>query len=242
MLLLRYVNEEGGNVDRERNILVAEDDDDINRLLCDIIRKNGWGAQPAYSGTEAMLYIDRGGWNLILLDLMMPGMPGEEILDRVAGSSGTPVIVISAKGARETRISALHDGADDFIDKPFDVDEVEARIESVLRRYERSGERVPKMLTHKDIVLNPDTKAVEVAGRPITLTAREYMILVTLMSRPDKVFSKENIFESVWGEPFHGDENTVNVHMSNLRSKLAEANPDGAYIDTVWGMGYRMKS
>jgi len=160
----------------------------------------------------------------------------------VAGSSGTPVIVISAKGARETRISALHDGADDFIDKPFDVDEVEARIESVLRRYERSGERVPKMLTHKDIVLNPDTKAVEVAGRPITLTAREYMILVTLMSRPDKVFSKENIFESVWGEPFHGDENTVNVHMSNLRSKLAEANPDGAYIDTVWGMGYRMKS
>src|SRR5699024_12778995 len=108
MLLLRYVNEEGGNVDRERNILVAEDDDDINRLLCDIIRKNGWGAQPAYSGTEALLYVDRGGWNLILLDRMMPGMPGEELLDRVAGSTGTTVISTSAHGARATRISALY--------------------------------------------------------------------------------------------------------------------------------------
>ena len=229
-------------MNRKRNILVVEDDDDINRLLCDIIHKNGWGAKPAYSGTEAALYIDRGEWDLILLDLMLPGMAGEEILDRVAGSSGTPVIVISAKGARETRISALRSGADDFIDKPFDVDEVAARIESVLRRYESTGERGPKVLAHKDIVLDPDSKTVEVAGRPLALTAREYTILVTLMTRPDKVFSKANIFESVWGEPFHGDENTVNVHMSNLRSKLAKANPDGAYIDTVWGMGYRMKS
>ena len=229
-------------MNRKRNILVVEDDDDINRLLCDIIHKNGWGAQPAVSGTEAALYIDRGEWDLILLDLMLPGMAGEEILDRVAGSSVTPIIVISAKGARETRISALLGGADDFIDKPFDVDEVAARIQSVLRRYEKAGEHGDKVLAHKDIVIETDSKAVEVAGRPLALTAREYTILVTLMSRPDKVFSKANIFESVWGEPFHGDENTVNVHMSNLRSKLAKANPDGAYIDTVWGMGYRMKS
>lgn len=225
-----------------KNILVVEDDDDINRLICDIISKNGWMAQPAYSGTEAMLHVGRRDWDLILLDLMLPGMSGEEILNEVSATGNTPVIVISAKGGQDSKISVLRSGADDFITKPFDVEEVAARIESVLRRYRRIEARGPQMLEHKDITIDLDSKTVKVAGAPLTLTMREYTILVTLMTTPDKVFSKANIFESVWGEPFHGDENTVNVHMSNLRTKLSKANPEASYIDTVWGMGYRMKS
>lgn len=225
-----------------KNILVVEDDDDINRLICDIISKNGWMAQPAYSGTEAMLHVGRRDWDLILLDLMLPGMSGEEILNEVSATGNTPVIVISAKGGQEDKVSVLRSGADDFITKPFDVEEVAARIESVLRRYQRTEARGPQMLEHKDITIDLEAKTVKVAGTPLTLTMREYTILVTLMTTPDKVFSKANIFESVWGEPFHGDENTVNVHMSNLRTKLSKANPEASYIDTVWGMGYRMKS
>lgn len=227
---------------QEKNILVVEDDDDINRLLTDIIRKNGWRAQSAYSGTEAVLYLENNEWDLVLLDLMLPGMPGEEILDKLSAEAGTPVIVISAKDERETKIASLRGGADDFITKPFDVEEVAARIESVLRRYRRTGEKEPGILTHKDIVIDTDSRRVTAAGNTLPLTTREYTILVTLMTSPGKVFSKANIFESVWDEPFHGDENTVNVHMSNLRSKLTKANPAEVYIDTVWGMGYRMKS
>ncbi|WP_411843866.1 response regulator transcription factor [Salinicoccus sp. HZC-1] len=225
-----------------KNILIVEDDNDINRLLCDIIRQSNHAPQSAYSGTEAVLYIEQRDWDLILLDLMLPGLTGEEILEKVAESSATPVIIISAKDGRQTKIDSLRSGADDFITKPFDVEEVAARIESVLRRYQRITARDSKVITHKDITVNTDFRTVEVRGRKLTLTAREYTILVLLMSQPGKVFSKANIFESVWNEPFHGDDNTVNVHMSNLRTKLSEADPDETYIDTVWGMGYRMKS
>lgn len=223
------------------NILVVEDDDDINQLLTRIIRNDGYSVQPAYSGTEAILYTEQQSWDLILLDLMLPGMSGEEVLKKVSENTGTPVIIISAKGETQTKIESLKSGADDFITKPFDIEEVSARIESVLRRYRRSDSKI-KQLAHKDITVDLNSKSVEVTGELLMLTAREYKILVTLMSEPKKVFSKANIFESVWDEAFHDDDNTVNVHMSNLRAKLGEANPDETYIETVWGLGYKMKS
>ena len=117
-----------------------------------------------------------------------------------------------------------------------------ARIDSLLRRYKHTNETPKQLLTHKDIHLDLDTKTVYVEGAEITLTVREYKILKLLMTSPKKVFSKSNVFESVWNEPFHGDDNTVNVHMSNLRNKLSKANPSEEYIETIWGMGYRLKS
>lgn len=224
------------------NILVVEDDNDINRLLCQIVRKSEYHAQPAYSGTEAMLYLEQQHWDLVLLDLMLPGMTGEEILEKIVEKSSIPVIIISAKNEQHTKISSLRIGADDFISKPFDVEEVSARIESVLRRYKRSNEMPKQVLTYKDIEIDLDAKTVFVNNKHISLTVREYAILELLMSSPKKIFSKSNVFESVWKEPFYGDENTINVHMSNLRSKLANANRGEEYIETIWGMGYRMKS
>lgn len=226
----------------QTQILVVEDDNDINTLLCRIIQKSGYYAQPAYSGTEALLYLEHDSWDLVLLDLMLPGMAGEEVLQKIREKGTLPVIIISAKNEKETRISTLKEGADDFISKPFDVDEVAARIDSLLRRSRYANERPAEKLHFKDIEVDLETKTVLVNGTEITLTAREYDILTLLMRSPKKVHSKANVFESVWKEAFYGDDNTVNVHMSNLRNKLASANQHEEYIETIWGMGYRMKS
>jgi len=228
---------------QQTNILVVEDDNDINQLLCKIIKKSNYFPQPAYSGTEALLYLEKQEWDVILLDLMLPGMSGEDLLAKITAHSPVPVIIISAKETQETKINSLRAGADDYITKPFDIEEVSARIDSHLRRYQRTSEsQKRKALTHKDMQIDLEAKAVYVNGTKLSLTVREYAILVLLMTSPKKVFSKSNLFESVWNEPFHGDDNTVNVHMSNLRNKLAGANPAVEYIETIWGMGYRIKS
>lgn len=238
---LKYKGKKGGVIKVSR-ILVVEDDNDINQLLCRIIKKSGYHPQPAYAGTEALIYLKQESWDLILLDLMLPGMAGETVLEKVREKASTPVIIISAKNEKETKVNTLRTGADDYITKPFDVDEVAARIDSVLRRSQQSTEQMKRVLTHKDISLDIDEKTVSVNGEEVTLTVREYEILKLLMTSPKKVFSKANVFESVWEAPFHGDDNTVNVHMSNLRNKLIKANPNEEYIETIWGMGYRMKT
>ncbi|MDF2723827.1 MAG: family transcriptional regulator [Paenibacillus sp.] len=224
-------------------ILIVEDDNDISQLLCSIVRKSGYSPQPAFSGTEALLYLERRRWSMVLLDLMLPGKTGEELLG-IIRESGVPVLVISAKSELETKVSALRGGADDFITKPFDIEEVSARIDSHLRRYARMAQNsqpVPEVLRHKGLLLDTGTKQVTAEGTEIVLTAREYDILALLLSSPKKVFTKANVYESVWGDKFYGEDNTINVHMSNLRGKLAKAAPDRDYIETVWGMGYRLK-
>ncbi len=225
-------------------ILVVEDDNEINALLGGLLHRSGYEVQSAYSGTEAKLYLEMKEWDLVLLDLMLPGMRGEELLALISARGRSPVIVISAEGERESKISALRTGADDYITKPFDLEEVAARVESLLRRYRRlPASAASKLLRHKDLTLDPELKLVKVRETELTLTAREYDILALLMSSPKKLFSKANLFESVWGEDFiGGEENAINVHMSNLRSKLARANPGEEYIETIWGMGYRLKT
>ncbi len=230
-------------MEQKIKILIVEDDDDINQLLCKIVKKSNYFPQPAYSGTEAMIYLEKQEWDLVLLDLMLPGMAGEEILEAIRSKGSIPVIIISAKSEQQTKVKGLRSGADDFIAKPFDVEEVSARIDSLLRRYKQPYETLKiNQLVHKDIQLDLEAKVVTVNGKSLTLTALEYAILVLLMTSPNKVFSKSNLFESVWHEPFYGDDNTINVHMSNLRNKLSRANPNEEYIETIWGMGYRLKS
>lgn len=228
------------------HILVAEDDDDINRLLCSVLRSSGHEPQPAYSGTEAELYLGQREWAMVLLDLMLPGKRGEALLEEIGERYGYPVIVISAKNERQSKIAALKTGADDYITKPFDLEEVAARIDSVLRRHRRLPQtqaHEPRLLVHKDLTVDPEAKTAVAGGVQLSLTAREYDILALLLSSPKKLFAKANLFESVWGEDYlGGGENVVNVHMSNLRNKLARANPDEEYIETIWGMGYRLKS
>jgi len=152
-------------------------------------------------------------------------------------------MIISAKSEKQTKIDALRTGADDYITKPFDIEEVSARIDSHLRRYRRLNQASHKKeLSYKDIRINTDSQTVIVNEKEILFTAREYAILTLLMSSPKKVFTKANLFESVWNEKYYGDDNTISVHMSNLRSKLSKANPNEDYIETVWGVGYKLQT
>lgn len=231
------------NMDKVR-VLIVEDDNDINNMLANLAGKNGYEAVQAYSGTEAALHLKSTEFHLVLLDIMIPGMDGKELLHMIRKTMDMPVIVISARIGKDDKIEMLNLGADDYITKPFDIDELSARINSNLRRYSKGYKRENESkntLSFKDITLNRETKEVLVNRKEIILTAREFTILELLLCNPRKVFSKANLFESVWGDEYMGDDNTVNVHMSNLRSKLQKANKDEEYIETIWGMGYKLK-
>lgn len=225
-------------------ILIAEDDNDINHMLSDLLGSQGYRTQSAFSGTEALLYIEREAPAAVVLDLMLPGMTGEELLARIKeADGGTAVIVASAKDDVYTRVALLRAGADDYVVKPFDTEELLARLEAVLRRNGQGKQHgsAENKLVYKDIVMEPDDFSVTVSGREIALTRREYLILELLIRNPGKVFTRNNIYESVWNEEYLGEDNAVNVHISNIRQKLAKANREETYIQTVWGIGFKMK-
>lgn len=224
-------------------ILIVEDDNSINNLVAALMKKSGYEVVQAFSGTEAMIYIQSSNFHLVLMDLMLPGMAGEELIKNIRKTKTMPVMVVSAKLDKEVKLQLFKLGADDYITKPFDIEELSARIEANIRRYIEfsNNNSVEQILTYKDITLNKETKEVKINDINLNLTAREYNILELLLTHPKKVFSKSNIFESVWEEEYLCDENTVNVHMSNLRNKLQKANPKEEYIETIWGMGYKLK-
>ena len=216
-------------------ILVIEDDENINGLLCNILKQSGYEVQSSLNGWEGYELAMKNEYRLILMDLMLPFKSGEEILRELRTKKSTPVIILSAKNAVHNRIELLRLGADDFICKPFDIDEVILRVEAVLRR----TEGVQTVLLFKDMKLDKDSKRVFVCDAELCCTAMEYAILETMLSNPNKIFSKRNLFESVTGDEYLSDENTMNVHMSNLRKKIAKMTEE-SYIETVYGMGYRL--
>lgn len=221
----------------EQEILIVEDDNDINNLLAEILTRAGYMVRQAFSGTEGRMLFDQKPPGLALLDLMLPGIMGEELIVHIRQSSRIPVIVLSAKEAGADKVNALRSGADDYVTKPFDEEELLARIEANLRRAGASADAAGAApLTYRDIALDRETREVTAAGDSITLTAREFAILELFLQSPKKVFTKANIYQSVWNDEFFGDDNTVNVHISNLRAKLP-----GDYIETVWGIGFRLR-
>ena len=223
------------------NILIVEDDPDINKLLCRILEGAGYCCRPAFSGSEAMLLAEQYEYDLVLLDLMLPGVSGEECITRLRQKKTMPILVLSAKVALEDRVNVLKLGADDFVPKPFDNAEVLARVEAQLRRYKTFSAPAAqaRVLTCGDLRLDREAVSVTAAGQPVSLTAREFEILSLLMSSPKKVFTRAQLYETVWGGEYFGDDNTVNVHISNLRAKLAKASAR-EYIKTVWGIGFKM--
>ena len=221
-------------------ILIVEDDIHINNMLSELLRQYSYSTVSAYSGTEALLLLARDSFSLVLLDLMLPGKTGEEVLAKLREVSGVPVIVLTARSDKKTTVELLRSGADDYITKPFDNNELLARIESTLRRATAHGTD-GGLLRHKDIMLDPDGYDASVDGQKAGLSKREFEILRLMMSYPNKVFTKNNLYESVWGGEFLGDDNTINVHISKLRAKLGALAPDEEYIQTVWGIGFKMK-
>ena len=222
------------------NLLIIEDDPDINRLLCTILEGAGHTCRAAFSGSEGLLWAEKYDYDLVLLDLMLPGLTGEDFIAHIRRGKTMPIIVVSAKLGVPDRVNVLKLGADDFIPKPFDNTEVLARVEAQLRRSRRFSAPAPSALTYGGLTLDPDGRAASLNGQEVSLTHREFDILALLMKNPRRAFSRAQIYESVWGEDFLGDDNTVNVHVSNLRAKLAKAGPDREYIKTVWGIGFKL--
>lgn len=223
------------------NILVVEDDPDINKLLCRILEGAGYACRPAFSGSEAALWAGQYEYDLVLLDLMLPGLTGEEFIAQMRQKKTMPIIVLSAKAGLEDRVNVLKLGADDFIPKPFDNAEVLARVEAQLRRVKKFSAPPEKKqrFVCGDLCLDREEFTVTAEGNPVTLTAREFEILALLMEYPKRVFTREQIYQHVWGEDYFGDDNTVNVHISNLRSKLGKVSKQ-EFIKTVWGIGFKM--
>ncbi len=218
-------------------ILVIEDDKTINNLLCKVLSDSGYETDSAFDGEEGLYKALNTKCDLILLDLMLPKKTGEEVLRDFRKVSSTPAIVLSAKDQVINRIELLRLGADDYISKPFDIDEVILRIEAVLRRTKNSADT--PVIEYKDLRLDKESKRVFFKNDEITVTGMEYSILELFLENPNKVFSKRNLFESITGEAYMSDDNTMNVHMSNIRKKIAKYT-DEPYIDTVYGMGYRL--
>ena len=217
-------------------ILIVEDDMTINGLLRSIIEKSGYAADCAYNGTDGLAMGLRGDYSLILLDLMLPEKTGEDIVKELRKVNTTPIIVLSAKGEIHDRVELLRLGADDYITKPFDIDEVLLRIQAVLRR---TAQQEIHEIVFRELVIKTDSKRVFVNGGEIVCTVTEYAILELLMKNPDRIFSKRVLYEIVMGEDYLQEDNTMNVHISNLRRKIAK-HTDKKYIETVYGMGYRL--
>ena len=221
-----------------KKILIVEDDVNINNLLKEALSQKGYTCGQAFSGTEAALWLEKESWMLVLLDLMLPGMTGEEVLQLIRRQGDTPVIVLTAKDAMEEKLDLLTSGADDYITKPFDINEVIARVQIQLRHAGQEAE--PDRIECGGITLGDKTHQIWVDGQEILhLTRQEYAILELLIRHPKQVFRKEAIFTYAWEEEYMGETKTLDVHISNIRKKL-KAVTDKEYIQTVWGIGYRL--
>lgn len=220
-------------------ILIVEDSKDVNTMLAEVLVHEGYEIFSAYTGTDGLEKIKAQEYDLILLDIMLPYKSGDEILKEVRKFSDVPIIIISAKDMTCTKIDLLKMGADDYITKPFDLDEVVARVETNLRRSHTHGQ-AEKIFRYKDMVLDDNSKRITVNNTELDLTTKECQVLGLLIKNRGKVFTKANLYETIWKDTYLGDDNTIKTHISNLRSKLKMANSNYEYIETVWGLGYRL--
>ena len=228
------------------NILICDDDVDIVSALKIYLSNEDYKIYTAFTGKQALDCVKEHDIDLVLMDVMMPEMDGIAATAKLREEYNIPVILLTAKSESSDKVLGLNVGADDYVTKPFDPVEVQARVRSQLRRYTRLGGQVkreqPKdTITIGGVELNDAEKSVTVDGEPVQLTPIEYNILKLLMRNPNRVFSSTQIYELVWNENAYGSESAVAVHIRHLREKI-EINPsDPRYIKVVWGQGYKME-
>lgn len=219
-------------------ILIVEDDTNINNMIAEAFVKEGYECIQAFSGTEGLLYAKNDSFSLVIMDLMLPGMTGEELLPRIKEIKNIPVIILSAKDDLDGKINMLNAGAEDYVTKPFELKELIARAGVQIRRFSGSSE-TSGTLKYKDVVLNTERYCALIEGQEIALTKQEYKILELLFSYPDRVFSKQDIYDYAWDDVYIGEDKTINVHISNIRKKLKGISGSD-YIETVWGIGFKL--
>ena len=223
------------------SVLVVDDEPTISEVLARYLERAGYHTRVAGDGAQALALCAQSAPDLVVLDIMLPGIDGLEVMRRLHEHQSSParVILLTARGSESERIVGLRRGADDYVVKPFSPGELVARVEAVLRRERRAPERAALRLDGLHIELA--TRAVTVGEREVTLTAREFDLLVFLAQHPGQVFSRDRLMELVWQLPDYSDSSTVTVHIRRLRAKLEPDPEHPLYIQTVWGVGYRFR-
>jgi len=221
-------------------ILVVEDDLDLNFILCKVLKNGGYEVQSAFSGSEALGLVAQNRYDLLVLDLMLPGVSGEALIREVRKEGMVPILVVSAKNLVDDRVEVLGIGADDYLIKPFESREVLARVGVLLRRSQPLAREVSQEFRYKNLVLELESRLVTVLGQELNLTSKEFEILRLLLQDSKKVYTRSALYKAIWTEDYVVEENALNVHVSNLRKKLKAADEGNDYIETVWGIGFKL--
>lgn len=229
------------------NILLVEDDIEINRLVQKYLAKENYNVDPVFDGQQALEQFRTREYHLVILDLMIPRVDGYEVLRRIRERNHLPVLILSAKTEEMDKVLGLGLGADDYLTKPFNKGELMARVKAQLRRYlyfknksKNNNDEDNKVLRYKGLSLNLSTYQVQRGEDVLELTPKEFELLKLFLSNPGQVFSKSQIFNQVWDDNYYSDDNTVMVHIRRLRKKIEVDPSDPTYIQTVWGIGYKL--
>lgn len=227
-----------------KQILIVEDEKSIAELQRDYLEINGFSVTMVHTGSKGLHEALHNDYDLVILDLMLPEIDGFEICKRIRAEKEVPVLMVSARKEDIDKIRGLGLGADDYITKPFSPSELVARVKAHLGRYERlmnQNEKRAAIFSIRGLAINKDARRVTVDDQEISLTTKEYDLLTFLAENPDRVFSKEYLFEKIWGYDAYGDIATVTVHIGKIRDKIEVDTSNPKYIETVWGAGYRFK-
>lgn len=217
-------------------VLVVDDEKLIVKGLKFMLDHDGYSVDVAYDGLEALNKVKENDYDVILLDIMLPEMNGYEVCQQIREFSDVPIIMLTAKSEEMDKILGLDYGADDYVTKPFNILEVKARIKAILRRNRKN--KVSSIFTYSGLLVNFDSHRVKVDEKDINLTAKEYDILVLLINNANRIYSREELLNIIWGDKYKGDVRTVDVHVRRLREKI-EINPSAPkYVHTKWGVGY----
>ena len=226
----------------KKRALVVDDEKLIVKGIRFSVEQDDMQVDCAYDGEEALEYARNNQYDIILLDVMLPKLTGFEVCQQIREFSNAPIVMLTAKGEDMDKILGLEYGADDYITKPFNILEVKARIKAIMRRTEpkRIMGEVPsaKVVERRDVRLDCEGRRAFIAGKEIGLTAKEFELLELLMTNPDKVYSRENLLQLVWGQDYPGDVRTVDVHIRRLREKIEQNPSEPQYVHTKWGVGY----
>jgi len=223
-------------------ILVVEDERKLNELIRDYLGSLGYQTTACYNGTEALAECDRAEPDLLVVDVMLPGLDGVEVVRRLRGHHDVPVLMLTARDSEADKLLGLEVGADDYMTKPFSVRELGARIRAILRRSRSpAGSSRTRVWSHKDLVVDPDRHSATLGGKPIPLTTTQFDLLRILVQEPGRVFSRKELMEAISGYVYEGYERTMDVHVKNIRKVLEEDPTHPTRLMTVWGVGYKIQ-
>ncbi|GGI95496.1 DNA-binding response regulator [Alicyclobacillus cellulosilyticus] len=231
-------------MDHPPRVLVVDDEERIRRLVRMYLERNGFAVDEAEDGPTALEMARRGGYAVIILDIMLPGMDGRAVCVQIRQHSQVPIIMLTAAGDEVSRIQGFELGADDYVVKPFSPRELVMRVKALLKRAGDGADwsALRQVLTFPDLHIDVDARRVEVCGKEVNLTPKEFDLLVYMAQRPARVFTREELLRDVWNYQFYGDQRTVDTHVKRLREKLGQHSEQvSRYIATVWGVGYKFE-